>query len=249
MYKIGFSTGDINEETTISHWLKSYSKLHLPAIELGFTRAERLFKSKFEPGDTKILQKFGHISLHAPVKYDDEFVRYPSKKSDEFEKKLINTLQESRAQYILFHPDLVDNFDYLDNLYGDKLVFENMDNRKPFGKIVSELEMVFEKLPNAKWVCDINHIFTNDKSMKSAKQWHEQLGNKLVYYHISAFGGFHSLFIDNTDEINILNGLLDKSKPMIHEGLDSVSSLNKLTQEIKLINQYLDNGYPKKAGL
>ena len=69
-----------------------------------------------------------------------------------------------------------------------------MDSKKNFGKSVEDMRQVFTKSPQAKFVFDINHIYTNDKTMASASDFFNEFKHRLAHYHVSSLGDFHDCF-------------------------------------------------------
>lgn len=237
MINLNFSTGNITGDFSLLDWINSLKRISSDAIELGFTRSERI-PVEFSNDIISSLKDFKSVFIHAPVKHNEQWINYPSKDSDKIIETLKSIISRINIKAIVFHPDLVKDFEYLSSIFGDKLAFENMDSNKSFGIKISDMQDVFEKCPNAKWVCDINHLYTNDNSMISSINWHEAFGDRLVYYHISAFGGFHSMFIDTREDI-ILKGIKEFSKHLIHEGFDQAAQVSKLNEEMKYIKNIL----------
>ena len=132
-------------------------------------------------------------------------------------RKINNLIAKIKPNVLLFHPDCVNDFNWLNKRYDDLLAFENMDKEKLFGRTINDLKEVFYQCTNAKWVFDLNHLYTNDKTMKSAKDFYNAFSDKLCHYHLSSYGGFHDCFC-KTHEDKILEGLTDLSKPIVHEG-------------------------------
>ena len=52
---------------------------------------------------------------------------------------------------------------------GDRVLVENMDKRKPVGRTVEELDLIFEQLPAAGMCFDIAHARQVDSSMTEAR--------------------------------------------------------------------------------
>lgn len=121
------------------------------------------------------------------------------------------------------------------------LAFENMSSKNTYGIYPEDLQKIFKQCPKARWACDLNHIYTNDKTMSTVQRWHELLGERLTHYHISSFGGFHDSFINTlgSGEEIILSGVLDLSKPLIHEGHAADGGMPHLAAERDFILKYL----------
>jgi hypothetical protein len=121
------------------------------------------------------LHKYKHISIHAP-----------SKLISFSEDNLIEHLTEiTRYGYpIVVHPDIIVDFDkWL--VLGDMLCIENMDKRKTIGRTSSDLQLIFEHLPDARFCLDFAHAKQVDPSMAECARMLRQFSEKLMQYHIS----------------------------------------------------------------
>lgn len=197
--------------------LKSLLNLEDSAVELSLTVEEKL-QHVWNQDIFTLVKKFHYRSIHAPVKTTDgRLLSYPSSKGKQLLEIIDGIAKGMQADTVLFHPDLITDFTYLNQKYGSRLAFENMDQSKPFGKTIEDLEMVFQQSPQAKWVFDINHSYTTDPTMTSAAKFYTHFKDRLCHYHISSFGGFHDCFV-NTHEDIILQGIKDLKHPFIHEG-------------------------------
>ncbi|NQV00808.1 MAG: hypothetical protein HQ537_01650 [Parcubacteria group bacterium] len=244
MIKLGYSIGVPNAKFSLKERIKILLSVENHAIELGFTRSDRL-KEELDDEDVKNIKYFKHIYIHAPVVSSIDantgekvWIRYPSNEADSIIGKILEIAKRIKANIILFHPDLVDNFDWLNDKIGNLLAFENMDVKKQFGSTVNDLGKVFSKSPQAKWVCDVNHIYTVDSSMKLTEGFHQAFENRLCYYHLSGYGGFHDCFYVSREDI-IVNGLKDFTKPIIHEGNALRNGKISLRKENEYILKYL----------
>jgi hypothetical protein len=224
MIKLGYSIGDNIPGLPLSEQVKILSSIEKDAVEVGYVIAKRL-KIKQNKETIDLLRSFNYVSVHAPALVSDnkdktsrEWIDYPSSHGEEIVEQILEIADLIDADTILFHPDLVEDFDWLSKKVGDRLAFENMDDRKKFGKTVEDMEKVFEKVPNAKWVCDVNHIYTNDRTMKSSEEFHKAFADRLCHYHISGYGDFHDCFYRSKEDI-ILTGIKDLSIPLINEGI------------------------------
>lgn len=202
--------------------LQEYYSVSNEAIELCLTDLVGLLEFPFKDIYSN-LKKFKYISLHLPVVSGEdlnkkEFLTYPNVKLNPYIEVIKQIAKDININTYVLHPDQVLDFNWAKAELGDLLGFENMDNRKSFGKAIGDMKTVFDKCPNAKWIFDINHLYTNDNSMESSKHFYENFKNRLTHYHISAFGGFHSSFTKNPNEVGILKGVYDLEHPLIHEG-------------------------------
>lgn len=246
MAKLGFSFGSRKEQIPRTDILNTLLELNNEVVEIGFVDASRL-----EQGLTKeeieIIKQFKYISLHAPAVVENfqtgekRFLSYSKPKT----QNVINLIQQLRKQVnlntVLFHPDTIEDFDWLSAEFGEVLAFENMDKNKNFGKTIEDMEKVFERCPWAKWVCDVNHIYTIDPTMRLAREFYQKLGERLCHYHLSAYGGFHAPFLDNPKEIIILEGIINKNVPIVHEGGATKRDLDFIRKEYELVSKIIYN--------
>lgn len=238
-FNLNFSTGNTTQDFSLFDWATTFHSHSSHSIELGFTTAERI-PSSLNKELITLLNSFENIYIHAPVKLADKWCTYPSPEMDEYIQRILHIMEVVEIKSVLFHPDLIEDFEYVNKLFGDKLSFENMDVKKNFGKTISDMRKVFEQSPQARWVCDLNHLYTLNNTMSNAKEWHDAFANRLTYYHLSAFGGFHSLFIDTHEDV-IVKGILDTAKPVIHEGFSDPDVVGRLDMEIKYIKKIYEN--------
>jgi hypothetical protein len=240
MLKLGYSTGVVKSKLSFKERVKLIWEIEKEAIELCYTRSERL-KEDIDNESLQLIRQFKYISIHAPVKRTTNpitnegiSIRYPSQEANQIIKKINHILQETKAQTILFHPNLVDDFDWLNKIFKDKLAFENMDVDKKFGKSIKDLTHAFQKAPGAKWVFDLNHLYTVDPTMKLSDKFYKAFREKLCHYHLSGFGGFHDCLCLTKEDV-ILKGIKDFSVPIIHEGSATREGKNLLIRENKYI--------------
>lgn len=200
-------------------------------VEIGFTRISKIIYAKRA---INLISKFKYRSIHMPVLNDNNIIHYPDPSIDKWLNVIDIIITEINPHTILFHPDQVDNFNWANKKYGNRLAFENMDSRKSFGKTVEDMSKVFELCPNAKFVLDVNHAYTNDKTMKLADSFYSIFRDRLIHYHLSGFGGFHNALCTTREDI-ILNGIKSFDIPIVHEG--NLLANNLLKKEFKYISK------------
>lgn len=187
-------------------------------IELNFGPLDRLNQGLTQE-EIELICQFKYVSLHAPVKNETNHpLVYPSDETQKAVSQIQQLMTVIPIQTVLFHPDIVDDFDWLISEFGDKLAFENMDRDKATGNTLESLVQVFDQASDARWVCDVNHIYTMDPTMALAKQMHQAFGDRLCHYHLSACAGGHNAFIDHPAETIILEGVQKSQLPLVHEG-------------------------------
>ena len=172
MRNIGFSSGalalgDFREA------LRMLAPLALPCIELSALRVKEV--ASLVDALPLGLDSYSYISFHAPGKFTPE------------EEVWIAELLFARvpeAWPIVMHPDAIFDFG-LWRRFGSRLAIENMDKRKPCGRGVSELEQIFNELPNASLCFDIGHARQYDSSMTEAFLILTAFSDRLVQIHVS----------------------------------------------------------------
>jgi hypothetical protein len=204
----------------LSRELRRLLDLHIATVEISLTTdfTEQVYR-QLTPNNLALLNQFKRVSLHAPTGPYFASTGEPNG----LLRQIISVAERAEVQLIVFHPDQIDNLAGLDRLLGDRLGLENMDKNKTFGRTLTDMKQVFQAAPHAKWVCDVNHFYTNKYNLDELKNWFIKLGGKLGQYHISAYGGDddpHDCFINfpTHSQNEVLSFVLDRSKPLIHEG-------------------------------
>lgn len=215
--KFGASIGAKTPQE-LTNRLKTALSFSNEAAELGFTSLHEIY---FNTEIASLFKQFKYRSIHLPVVHHSEnklhFLRYPSAILEDGLIQIDAMIKECNPHTVLIHPDQIDDFFWLTKRYGNVLAFENMDSKKTFGKTIEDMDEVFNKCPSARWVFDLNHIFTNDKTMKLANDFYNAFSDRLVHYHISGYGGFHDALCITKEDV-IVKGLLSIDYPIIDEG-------------------------------
>jgi hypothetical protein len=173
MRPIGFSTGALARGDF-------QRALHvLGALNIGVVEISALRISELEPLCTAFpsldLGRFAFVSIHAPS-------RFPSD-SEDWVLERLSALGHFGFPLVV-HPDTI----YTPRKWrqlGDKLCVENMDKRKPVGRTVSELQAIFDALPEARFCFDIGHARQVDPSMTEASLLLRAFGDRLEQVHMS----------------------------------------------------------------
>ena len=119
---------------------------------------------------------FRYRSVHGPSKNRrvDE---------DDLVDKLLHLAEWADA--IVMHPDTIED-PQLYRALGPKLLIENMDARKGWGRTREELEKVFEELPEAAFCFDIAHAWSIDRGMTVSEELLDAFRERLGQVHISS---------------------------------------------------------------
>lgn len=173
MREIGFSTGALARGDFISA-LETIRRHRLTAVELSALREHEMgpLLDKLAQID---LDGFKYVALHLPSAYDGHN-----------EERVIAELAEKvpKEVCLILHPDAAVRLERWSCL-GDQLLIENMDKRKPTGRFVSELEKIFQALPEAGLCFDIGHARQVDMTMMEAERILKTFGQRMKQVHIS----------------------------------------------------------------
>jgi hypothetical protein len=144
------------------------------AVELSAIREDELVPLLHSLDDLDLSQ-FSYMSIHAPSSF-----------SPEAEPWIFQELYEIRHRGwpIIVHPDTLHDSS-LWKQFGNLLCIENMDKRKPAGRTLRELELLFDEFPQASFCFDIGHARQVDTSMTEAYLMLKRYAYRLRQVHIS----------------------------------------------------------------
>lgn len=228
---IGLSSGNFHriypetENNSLLRGFESWKKEYGNAIEIHCPN-EKVIDYFLDKNFN--LSSFEFISVHAPN---------ISQKKDRDVVKLLSKLEAVKEKYrisnFVFHIEEGVNFDLLSNA-AIPVSIENMDANKSTGRFVNEIKDVILKY-NFNITLDLQHCYTNDKSMKLAQHFHSEFFEKIAEYHISGFKVKHShapLFLTKQD--NIIHSVAKKNIPIIIEStFDKLIDAEKELEYIK----------------
>ena len=171
--RIGFSTGAL----ALSDFHNGFAMNQaagVNAVELSALR-ETEMADLIAALDELPLQGMDYVSFHAP-----------SSLHQISEQELVRQLQPvfERGWPVIVHPDIMTDLDLWASL-GDRILVENMDQRKPIGRNTRELRQIFSRLPDARFCFDIAHARQVDPTMSIAVEILTEFGDRLAELHIS----------------------------------------------------------------
>jgi hypothetical protein len=224
MRRIGFSTGalakgdfDLGLELQASH---------CTAVELSSLREEEIDRL-VEALPTLDLSRFEFVSFHAP-----------SKREKLTEAELVGKLERIKGfvQGIIVHPDLINDASLWRSL-GDKVIIENMDQRKPIGRTAEELRPYFEVLPKARFCLDLGHAHQVDPTQAVTIELLKQFGSRLAELHISEVDTFSkhvAISASARTAFRRLASLFPADVPVI---IESVVEADEIEEEIAMAKE------------
>ncbi len=173
MRKIGFSTGAI-AYGDFNKALDMLSSSHLACVELSALRLGEV-STLIDAISYLKLSNYSYISFHAPSSY-------PANSEGWLSDLLFDRIPENWP--IIIHPDAICDHT-LWRRFGNRIAIENMDRRKPIGRNVTELELIFNQLPEASLCFDLGHARQCDSSMTDAFLMLSVFKKRLVQVHLS----------------------------------------------------------------
>lgn len=231
-FSVGFSTGAFIQYLPAKQALKVIRQAGCLAAELCFVQTKQIDEGRMDELTREDLEGFLYLSLHAPKMYyqnNDETLKI----FRQIEK--IHNIHPLDA--VVFHPDTIVDATVLKKA-NFPVAFENMDNRKPYGTTPEDLKKLLDKDPSFRFVLDVNHIKTNDPTMKLADQFYASLGNRLTHYHVSGLGTDkpHVPLIE-TQQKEIVAAIQSIDAPVICESGINPKDIKK---EKEFIEKYLE---------
>lgn len=222
--KIGFSTGCLFKTHKIKDTLKIFRELKVRVVELSFLKLGSDQQKWLTEISKEDLKGFDYVSLHAPnYNYghnDGTFSIF----------KKIETINNFRPlDLVVFHPDNVIDFSVFKEA-NFKIAFENMDKRKKSHKISDEFKPIF-KNNDYGLVLDVNHIYSNDKTMDIIDDFYKKFGNRINEIHLSGYSNNH-IPLCESKQLEIIKSIRDFNTPII---VESVIAEGKLKEELSYI--------------
>lgn len=222
---LGFSTGCLyrTHERVSKETFSFFRSLGCNAIEITCRDEKDIEKliAEIVPAD---LTGFDHVSLHAPTIFDPDIVELLQKANEIFHFK-----------NIVVHPSEVESWNVLQR-FELPYAAENMDWRKEIGKYAESMEDIFSKV-DVSMILDLNHCFTNDPSMRLAKDMFEKFGKRISEIHLSGFEKLHEPLF-RTKQIEIIEAIPDKSLPIIIES--GCESEEEAKEEFEYVKAFLE---------
>lgn len=178
---VGFTAGKFDSQEELMDRIEDCKALGCTTMEVGFHLQETCELI----GDINKLAESLEgltVSFHGPSRtlYNNS---EETKKDWDVLDKLVKRV---KPHIVVIHSDLVRNSTFMDN-FDWPFGIENSDWRKNFGRYASEMEEVLEKFPKASMVYDLNHVYTNDKTMELAKSFWPRFKDKIRHIHISGY--------------------------------------------------------------
>lgn len=181
----------------------------------------------------EIIEKaFVFCSLHAPAyTYQD----------DEHSHSILKNIKQLCSIFpiknIVVHPDQVVDRSVFKQYSHLPFSVENMDERKTTWRSVSDIKKILDENPNLWFTFDLQHCYVNDPTMQLAKDFHKELWDRIVEYHIA---WYHSELLHyplfKTHQDIIIQAIEKTDVPIIIEStFDKAGELQKEIEYIKKV--------------
>jgi sugar phosphate isomerase/epimerase len=178
---------DATETSTSAVELSALSEDELPGLIAYLAAGPRL--------------RFRYVSVHAPVKN--------RKLDDSASAQALRDLP-LWVRSIVTHPDTLNELAPYREL-GTRLVLENLDDRKPTGRVADELGPVFDELPHAGFCLDVAHVHSIDPTMAAGHELLDRFRSRLRQVHVSSLTGGRHVPLTEADE-EIFADVLDRCR-------------------------------------
>ena len=223
--RVGCTLGVLYERCSSEDSLRYLRKAGVTTIELN--------QSMGTPGAVDIAafpweltKGLEHVSIHAPA-----HAYGTDAQTDKIFECIRYIHQQCPVSYVVVHPDTVHDFSVFEKL-GIPIAFENMDWRKGSHKTPAEMQELLDREPDAGMVLDVNHIYTNDRTMESVDDFYRLCGDRIVGIHVSGFETLHEPLY-RTQQQNIVVAIKNVSVPII------IESQLQQPEEIELEVEYV----------
>lgn len=226
MRRIGFSTGALAKGDFVRGLELQHADCR--AVELSALREEELDALADELPRLN-LGRFEYISLHAP-----------SKIARISEQSLVQTLEKVTryVDAIVVHPDVIKDSS-LWRCLGDKVVLENMDQRKPVGRTADELRPFFDALPEARFCLDLGHAQQVDPTLGVAVELLNEFASRLAELHISEVNTSSNHVAISASTRTAFRRLVSLIPPEVPAIIESVVSVDEIDDEINIAKESL----------
>lgn len=231
---VGFSTGCLyqkgrNLNTYSPEAIRVVANHSLEAIEVMCASADHV---KYLPAMVPWLKEFKLKSIHLPVIN----TRYANNRETRLMLGKITEFYEAiDARLAVVHPDLVSDWKVF-KISPMQFAVENMDNTKSCFRYPEEFVGFFERQPDWRLVLDLQHCYTNDKTLASADEFIRLFSDRLAEIHLSGCDRdkYHwPLYL--TDQTVIVEKIPAGDCPIIIES-PFKDFLRDLKQELSFIN-------------
>jgi len=220
---IGFSTGAL----ALGDFRKALVLMagkNLPAVELSALRVAEL-PDLIDAIPFLGLREFRYVAVHAPSSFDVDQ-----------EIEIVGLLRQIRPEWkIILHPDTIHNPECW-RVFGDQLLLENMDRRKPDGRSAEELARWFEKLPSAQLCFDLAHAQQLDTTMTESYVILKRFGERLGQIHISQLDSsshHRPLSVGSVRAYSEISWLFPPDVPFIIESRVSPEEMDREVQRVE----------------
>jgi len=229
--QLGFSTGTLHKtKLRLREQIAVIRSVGCRAVEIGCVKMESFLSKDLDELEEIDFTGFEYVSFHAPkFNYGDPGTKYILNRIKRLQGKIGRPFD-----LVVVHPDSIRNTQIFINSEL-KIGLENMDSRKSSYRTVVELEFILEVCPGTSFVFDVNHAFSNDPTMRLAKDFITVLGSHISQVHLSGYAGSHEPLFE-TKQVELIKTIQNLNVPVI---VESVLTLQNISKEYDYILQHL----------
>lgn len=221
---LGFVTGLLDKISYLDK-LKIFTELNCSALEIGLIECQR-FGAVADSLSVIDYSRFKYLSLHAPCRRNGEKLFYrDDAQTREMLEKILSLHKKLNFSTIVLHPNRVEDWTVFHE-YDLPWAVENMDNRNSFGNNISDLKKIFQE-NDFKMVLDINHCFTVDTTLKTARAMIDNFSDRIKEVHLSGFAEYHDPLY-RTKQIELIKIASQLNVPIIIESICNTAEEYKL---------------------
>lgn len=213
---LGFSTAFIDKISFLEK-MNFFAKLGCNAFEVNLYDFERV---EIMDKDLKNfdLSQFVYRAIHSPSLFEGKNVIFDN---DDFTKKILERTKIFSDKFnfdtFVVHPTAIKDFSIFSQ-FDLPVAFENEDSRnKNRYRSLDDMKKLFSA-HDVDMVLDVNHCFTNDKTMQLAEDMKREFGTRVKHVHLSGFASYHEPLFQ-TKQTEIVDSVINFDHPIIIESV------------------------------
>ncbi|MFA5358076.1 MAG: TIM barrel protein [archaeon] len=216
------------------HFLEKYP---IDGVELLFATPEQLTGFELDEKALSFLKRLEFVSIHMPF----ENINYnKNQETQQLISKANSIAKQVNAQYLVFHPNTVKDFDSIKN-NSLKVCIENLNKKESGYQTVEEIQTILKEHAFLEFVLDIAHVFGNNLNLNDFLK----LNSKLNAIHVSGQwikkGNLkeHGFLTEGTNEqLEKIKPILRLKKPKVIESDFYPYKIPLIEKEIQLLREF-----------
>jgi len=230
---VGFSTGAFYKflNPVSLEAVETALRINFEMVEISCMKHAAM--PDLDDGYLRVVRDFNSVSIHAPT--DILYGRNGDTKTTL--GKIGDLCLALKAGHVVFHAETIADWTYFRDQVFFPIAFENADWRKDFGWTARDFRKIFKRCPCAGLVLDVNHCYSNDRTMKNIGEFMGEYGERIVEVHLSGFRKYHEPLV-LTEQMEIINACSPIDSPIIIESVCYSEDLAR--REIEFVRNHLE---------